>query len=81
MKSKLYRINWKDLGRGVLIAFATAFFTALAAALAQGGVSFTWAYFNPIVMAGVSALIAYLLKNFSTNSKDKFLKKEDGLHG
>ena len=81
MKSKLYSINWKDVGRGLGIAFATAFLSALATALAHGGILFTWDYFNPIIMAGVSAGIVYILKNFGTNSRDKFLKKEDGLHG
>ncbi len=80
MRSKLYRINWKDAGKGLLVAFGTAFFSALATTLAQGGISFTWAYFNPIVMAGVSAGIFYLLKNFATNSNDKLLKKENGLY-
>jgi hypothetical protein len=36
----------------------------------------TWNDLKPIVLAAISAGLAYILKNWLTNSDDQFLKKE-----
>ena len=76
MKSGFLRLNWKDVLRGFLMALIGAILTGLLTVLDQGEIPMTWAQWKPIIITGLAAGIAYLLKNFFTNSKDKMLAKE-----
>jgi hypothetical protein len=74
--SKIGTLNWKDLLKGAILAFIVAVLTG-ALQLFQGGqIEWTFAYWQPTIYAGVTALIAYLLKNLLTNSDDKILTPE-----
>ena len=75
MKSKLFTLDSRDLINGLLIAFLTAILTGIIQILGDGAV-FTWVTLKPVLIAGISAACAYLIKNFSTNSRNQLLTKE-----
>lgn len=75
MKSKFLTLNWKDFSRGLLIAFLTAVLTGVINLLDTGAV-FTWLTLKPVLIAGVSAALSYLLKCLATNSQDQMFKRE-----
>jgi hypothetical protein len=75
-KSGFMKLNWKDLLKGSILAFIVAILTG-ALQLFQGGqIEWTFAFWQPTIFAGITALIAYLLKNLLTNSSDEILKPE-----
>ncbi len=77
MKRSVYKaLNVADLGKGLLIAFLTALFTGLIQLFEAGPFTFTWLTFQPIVYSAISAAMAYLIKNFFTNSTGDILTKE-----
>ena len=75
MKSKFLTLNWKDFSRGLLIAFLTAVLTGIINILDAGAV-FTWVTLKPVLIAGISAALSYLLKCLATNSHDQMFKRE-----
>jgi hypothetical protein len=75
MKSKFLTLDWKDFSRGLLIAFLTAVLTGVINILDTGAV-FTWVTMKPVLIAGVSAALSYLLKCLATNSQDQMFKRE-----
>lgn len=75
MKSKFLSLDWKDFSRGLLIAFLTAILTGIINILDTGAV-FTWVTIKPVLIAGVSAALSYLLKCLATNSQDQMFKRE-----
>ena len=78
MKSKFLTLDWKDLSRGLLIAFLTAVITGVINILDTGAV-FTWETLRPVLIAGISATLSYLLKCLATNSQDQMFKREPKL--
>ncbi len=78
MKSKFLTLDWKDFSRGLLIAFLTAVLTGVINLLDTGAV-FTWGTIKPVLIAGISAALSYLLKCLATNSQDQLLKREPRL--
>jgi hypothetical protein len=78
MKSKFLTLDWKDFSRGLLIAFLTAVLTGVINILDTGAV-FTWVTVKPVLIAGISAALSYLLKCLATNSQDQMLKREPRL--
>lgn len=76
MKSEFLNLNWKDLVKGFIVAMIGALLTTVVALLEAGTIEFTWAFWQPVVYTSVGAGIAYLLKNWLTNSKDEFIKKD-----
>jgi len=75
MKSKFLTLDWKDFSRGLLIAFLTAVLTGVINLLDTGAV-FTWVTLKPVLIAGISAALSYLLKCLATNSQDVMFKRE-----
>jgi len=75
MKSRFLSLDWKDFSRGLLIAFLTAVITGVINILDTGAV-FTWATLRPVLIAGISAALSYLLKCLATNSQDQMFKRE-----
>ena len=75
MKSKILTLNWKDFFRGLLIAFLTAVISGIINLLDTGTV-FTLTTLKPVLIAGVSAALSYLLKCLATNSQDQMFKRE-----
>ena len=78
MKSRFLTLDLKDFSRGLLIAFLTAVLTGLINILDTGAV-FTWVTIKPVLIAGVSAALSYLLKCLATNSQDQMFKREPRL--
>lgn len=75
MKSKFMTLDWKDFSRGLLVAFLAAVITGVINILDTGAV-FTWLTVKPVLIAGISAALSYLLKCFATNSQDQMFKRE-----
>ena len=78
MKSKFLTVDWKDFSRGLLIAFLTAVITGIINILDTGAV-LSWITLRPVLIAGVSAALSYLLKCLATNSQDQMFKREPHL--
>lgn len=78
MKSKFLTLDWKDFSRGLLIAFLTAVISGIIEMLDIGTI-FTWVTIKPVLIAGVSGALAYLLKCLMTNSQDQMFKREPSL--
>lgn len=75
-KSTFGKVGIDDLLKGIVLAFLTALITGLYNAIQIGTIEFTWAFFQPIVYTSIAAVLGYIIKNFLTNSEDKFLKSE-----
>lgn len=73
--STLFTLNWRDALKGLVMAFLSAALTGIYQ-LINDGMLLDWAHLKPCVITGVGAMVAYLLKNFVTNSDSKILKKE-----
>ncbi len=78
MKSKFLTLDWKDLSRGLLIAFLAAVISGVIELLDTGAI-FTWLTLKPVLIAGTSAALSYLLKCLMTNSQDVMFKREPRL--
>ena len=78
MKSKFLTLDLKDFLRGLLVAFLTAVISGVIEMLDTGAV-FTWLTLKPVLIAGVSGALAYLLKCLMTNSQDQMFKREPRL--
>ena len=74
--SGFLNLNWKDLFKGLIVAVLAAFLTGAFAVFQSGVIEWTWAFWQPTVYASITAGIAYLLKNWLTNSDDKLLKPD-----
>lgn len=72
---KFLKLGMPDLLKGVIVAFLTALVTSVYTIL-QTGVLPTLAELKVAAIAGLTAAVAYLIKNFFTNSEGKFLKRE-----
>jgi len=72
-KSKFLKLDWKDIGKAVVVFFTTTLLAGLYA-LSQSGELFNWEKLGPVLMTSLTATIAYLIKNLFTNSEDKILK-------
>ena len=72
---KFLQLNWQDLVRGIVVAIITAFLTALLPVLQSGSFP-TKAQLMVAVSCGVTAAIAYIIKNLLTNSKDQLFVPE-----
>jgi hypothetical protein len=77
MKSKIFTLDWRDLLNGLIIAILTAILTGIIDILGNGAV-FDWVHIKPIIIAGITAACAYLLKSLSTNSRNQLFTKEPG---
>ncbi len=76
MKSKIFKLNIKDLVLGAAMAFIGALLTALYDLLSTGIFPTTWLEIKPTVLVGAASMLAYLIKNLFTNSQGKILKGE-----
>jgi len=76
MNSNFFSLNWFDLAKGLLVAVIGAILTAVYQAIQAGQLTWTWAFFQPIVLTGLGAGLAYLIKNFFSNSAGEPLKGE-----
>lgn len=74
--SNFFNLNWADVIKGFIVAVVGAILAAVYQAIQAGTINFTWVFWQPIVLSGVGAGIAYLIKNVFTNSAGEPLKKE-----
>ncbi|MCX6327689.1 MAG: hypothetical protein NT144_13720 [Bacteroidia bacterium] len=75
MKSKIFTLDYRDLLNGLFIAFLAALIDGIIKILGSG-VAFDWPHLQPVLIAGISAALAYLLKSLSTNSHNQLFTKE-----
>ena len=73
--SKFFSLNGRDLVKGVIVAVLASVVTALAAYLESGSLP-SVDQWKSIAMMAIAAGLSYFLKNFLTNSEDKFLSTE-----
>lgn len=71
-RSKIFRLNLRDIGKGIV----TAIFSAIAMSVYQSIESKTGIDVREIGQVAASAGIGYLLKNLFDNSKGEFLSGE-----
>lgn len=86
--SNFLNINWKDIGKGLLLAVVTPIVAAIVSLL-QGWVSVltggtlpalpTLETIGSWILVGLAAGLSYLLKNFFTNSQNQLLKPENNI--
>lgn len=75
MKSDFLSLGWKDVLKGLVMAFLSAFITGIYQLL-QVGTVFTWATIKPVLFVAIAAMLSYLIKNFFTNSQNQLLVTE-----
>lgn len=75
MKSRFLTLSVRDILIGILMAFMTSALSGVIELLDNGTV-FTWLAVRPILIAGLSAALSYLLKCLMTNSRDEFFTSE-----
>ena len=73
--AKFLSVNLKDIAKGFITAFTTAFITALYQLISTGHLP-TPVEWKTTGLVGLVAGLGYLLKNVFTNSEDKFMKPE-----
>lgn len=73
MFSNFFQLNWRDFGKGLIIAVLGAIVGIIAGTIEQGSLSFDWPL---IAKTAALAALTYITKNLLTNSNDEFLKKE-----
>lgn len=76
MKTGLFTLGNKDIVKGLIMALITSVVTAVYTSLQSGSFPKTSSEWRAISLTGISAALAYLMKNFLTNSDDQFGKKE-----
>lgn len=76
MNANFLKLNWMDALKGFIVAVIGAILTAVYQALQAGMIQFTWVFWQPIVLTGVGAGIAYLIKNIFSNSAGEPFKKD-----
>ncbi|MCK9220272.1 MAG: hypothetical protein M0P47_09520 [Bacteroidales bacterium] len=74
--SNFVNLNWIDLLKGLVVAILGAIITAVYEAVQSGTITFTWVFWQPILFTGIAAGLAYLIKNFFTNSSNIPFTKE-----
>ncbi len=75
MKSRLFTLDSRDLINGLLIAFLAAIIDGIIKLL-ESGVVFDWIHIKPVLIAGISAALSYLLKSLLSNSRNQLFTKE-----
>ena len=75
-KSNLWTLNLKDAFKGFITAVVMSFVTTIYQFFQSMNVQWTWAFWQPVVYTAIGAGLAYLIKNFLTNSNDQFAKAE-----
>jgi hypothetical protein len=75
MKSRLFTLDIRDLLNGLLIAFLAAMIDGIIKILGADAV-FDWPHLKPVLIAGISAALSYLLKSLATNSRNQLFTRE-----
>lgn len=75
MQSQLFRLGWRDLGKGLIVSIATAVVLAFQAQLMDPAFSLATANYMFFAQVALSAGIAYLAKNLVSDQEGKVLGK------
>ncbi|MGJ1360623.1 hypothetical protein ACR79M_15110 [Sphingobacterium spiritivorum] len=73
INNKQFSLKWRDVLIGALIAAFSGAFTVALETLNSGSLEFNW---KAIATTAISALLAYLGKNFFEPSKTVVVKKD-----
>ena len=73
MNSKFLTLNWRDAGKGLVIAVLVAVLQIFTTLLQNKGFSITWADLGPVLDIALKAGGAYVVKNFFSTADGKFL--------
>ncbi len=76
MKSKFLNLHLNDFVKGLITSIIFAILTSIQDFLTNGG-SISSIEWKTVLNVAILTFISYLIKNWLTNSKDKFLKKEN----
>ena len=76
MASKLFRLNWEDFGKSLVVAVLTAVLGFLYQLIKNQGLDISVADLQQMIQVAVLAAISYLSKNLLTNSEGKFGRAE-----
>lgn len=80
--SGLFRLNFKDIGKSLLIAALTSICTGLLALLQSSPPTIpSFEQIGTLLSIGAAAGISYLVKNVFTNSDNKLLTPETPADG
>lgn len=74
--TNLFSISTRDLLKGFITAMLTVLIGMLYVTIDAGHFPLDWNEWRAILLPSFAAGLAYLMKNFLTNSKDQFMKKE-----
>jgi hypothetical protein len=72
MNSPFFNLNITDLAKGLIVSVLTSALTIIYDTVSLGSLVFDWKH---IATVSLTSAVAYLLKNFLTNSSGDFLKK------
>lgn len=72
MNSDLFKLNITDLAKGLLVAVLAAVVTTLGHALNAPGFDFATYDWSTLMSVAMTAALAYLSKNFLSDSNGKF---------
>ena len=79
MNSGLFKIDVKDVGKGIVVAALTGFLLPVAAAIQSPGFNLLTADWNQIVTLAVNGalvgFVSYIIKNFLSDEQGKVLGK------
>jgi hypothetical protein len=73
MKSSLFNLNTKDFVKGLFVAVFTSVITIVYTSVQAGAFEFDG---KTIATTALTSALAYIMKNFVTNSEDQLLKKD-----
>lgn len=76
--SNLFTLNFKDFLKGLIIAILAPVLLVIQQSLDSGQFIFNW---KQIVITSISAGLAYLIKNFISDSKGNVLGAADAIGG
>jgi hypothetical protein len=76
-KSKILTLSFKDGVKGLLVSVITVVISSLYALIEAGVFPTTWNDWKVILLAAAGSGLSYIIKNWLTNSDDKFLKREE----
>lgn len=74
-EAKLFALKWKDVIKGFSVAALTVVLTGAMTSLQSGALP-DMATLKALGITGIGAGVAYLIKNFLTNSDGQMLKAE-----
>lgn len=71
--SGIYKLQWKDLLKGFILAVLTSVVTIITTTIEAGSLTFDW----PLIgKTALLAAIAYVVKNFLTSNTGDFMGKD-----